>query len=59
MSNLFCGKVAVGGNYNSTRDNEFGDLRSEYTIDGLHLSLAGYDLLKKIIIRAIHEYRPK
>ncbi len=40
-------------------DDEFGDLRSEYTIDGLHLSLAGYDLLKKIIIRAIHEYRPK
>ena len=22
MSNLFCGKAAVGGNYNSTHDNE-------------------------------------
>ena len=32
MSDLICGKAAVGGNYNSTRDNKFTSLPS-FAID--------------------------
>ena len=34
--------------------DEFGDLRSEYTLDGLHFSDAGYEKLKSIVEAAIN-----
>lgn len=33
--------------------DEFGNLAAEYTVDGLHLSDKGYELLEKIILEAI------
>lgn len=35
-------------------DDEFGNLRSEYTIDGLHLNVNGYDILQEIVENAIY-----
>ncbi len=34
-------------------DDEFKNLKEEYTIDGLHLSLKGYEILKQILEREI------
>ena len=34
-------------------NDEFGDLKSDYTIDGLHFSSAGYERLQQIVENAI------
>ena len=39
MSDLICGKAAVGGNYNSTRDN------LEYQLKQEQVKLEGFELL--------------
>lgn len=36
-------------------DDEYGNLKSEYTIDGLHLSNEGYRLLEILVEKAIQE----
>lgn len=33
----------------SDLDDEFGNLKAEYTTDGLHLSKKGYEIFKNII----------
>lgn len=38
----------------SEMDNEYGELRDDYTEDGLHFSKKGYKELEKIILREIH-----
>lgn len=37
----------------SDLDDEFGNLKAEYTIDGLHLSKEGYEVLKNIIEKEV------
>lgn len=36
-------------------NDEFGDLKSDYTIDGLHFSSAGYERLQQIVENAIRK----
>lgn len=37
----------------SDLDDEFGNLKAEYTIDGLHLSEKGYEVLKNIVEKEV------
>lgn len=37
----------------SDLDDEFGNLKAEYTIDGLHLSKKGYEVLKNVIEKEV------